>query len=66
MFEEDPFSPRPAGRPAAHEIGADLSAVSEAEIEERIALLEAEIVRLRTALDGKRSSRAAADAFFKR
>ncbi|MBS7545214.1 DUF1192 domain-containing protein [Ancylobacter oerskovii] len=66
MIEDDPFSLRPATPPAAHEVGTDLSTLSEAEIEERIALLEAEIVRLRASLDGKRSSRAAADAFFKR
>lgn len=66
MIEDDPFGIRPAKLPAAHEIGADLSTLSEAEIEERIALLEAEIARLRAALAGKQSSRAAADAFFKR
>lgn len=66
MIEDDPFSSRPAIKPTAHEIGGDLSTLSEVEIEERIALLEAEIARLREALDRKRSSRAAADAFFKR
>lgn len=57
-----------AVRPARprHEVGGDLSVLSEAEIEERIEALEAEIVRLRSALSAKRASRAAADAFFKR
>ncbi|MFK8250305.1 DUF1192 family protein [Ancylobacter terrae] len=57
-----------AARPAraAHEVGGDLSTLSETEIEERIAALEAEIVRLRAALAAKRASRVAADAFFKR
>lgn len=66
MIEDDPFGSRPALKPTAHEIGSDLSTLSEVEIEERIALLEAEIARLRQALERKRSSRAAADAFFKR
>jgi uncharacterized small protein (DUF1192 family) len=52
-------------RPAL-EIGGDLSTLSEAEIEERVANLEAEIERLRAMLASKRESRAAADAFFKK
>lgn len=51
--------------PATHEIGCDLSAVSVDELEERMALLAAEIERLRAERDRKRASREAADAFFR-
>lgn len=47
-------------------LGQDLSALSEHELEARIALLEAEIVRSREAIAARRNTRAAADAFFKR
>ncbi|QFR33298.1 DUF1192 domain-containing protein [Ancylobacter sp. TS-1] len=50
---------------SAHEIGADLSVLSETEIEERIAHLAAEIERLKVALEKKRASRAAAENVFK-
>ncbi|HEX2554792.1 MAG TPA: DUF1192 domain-containing protein [Microvirga sp.] len=52
-------------RPAAHEVGQDLSVLSIGEIEERIELLEREIARLREARAAKEDSRAAASAFFK-
>lgn len=52
-------------RPAAHEIGMGLDALSVDELEARIALLEAEIGRLRQALSEKSASRSAADAVFK-
>jgi len=47
-------------------LGEDLSMLSVAELEHRIQLLEAEIGRIREALAGKQSSKAAADAFFRR
>jgi uncharacterized small protein (DUF1192 family) len=62
----DPFAdeqPRPA--PARHEVGQDLSLLSIDELEERIAVLEREIARLKEALSKKEASRAAASAFFK-
>jgi uncharacterized small protein (DUF1192 family) len=46
-------------------IGEDLSLLSVAELEHRIHVLESEIVRIREALAGKQSSKAAADAFFR-
>lgn len=49
----------------AHEIGQDLSLLSVRELEDRIALLTAEIARLREAMAGKQASRDAADRFFK-
>ncbi len=52
-------------KPAAHEVGQDLSTLSIGEIDERIALLEREIARLREARAAKEDSRAAASAFFK-
>jgi uncharacterized small protein (DUF1192 family) len=48
-----------------HEIGQDLSLLSVEELTERIALLNAEIDRLKAAMTKKRASRDAADAFFK-
>ena len=49
----------------AHEIGQDVSLVSEGELEERIALLQGEIDRLRGEVTKRRASRSAADAVFK-
>jgi uncharacterized small protein (DUF1192 family) len=62
----DPFlenKPRP--KPAAHEMGQDLSSLSVAELDERIEILEREIERLREARTRKEASRNAASAFFK-
>ncbi len=50
----------------AHEIGEDLSALSMEELAERVALLQAEIVRLEAAAAAKRASASAAAAFFKK
>lgn len=50
----------------AHEIGADLSLVSVAELHERIALLKEEVMRLEADIARKQASKSAADAFFKR
>ena len=49
----------------AHEIGQDVSLVSEGELEERIALLEGEVERLRGEVAKRRASRSAADAVFR-
>ena len=61
-FEDDDR----AKKPTVHEIGQDLSLLSVEELSERIALLDREAARLKTALDSKRASRSAADQFFKR
>jgi uncharacterized small protein (DUF1192 family) len=50
----------------AHEIGQDLALLSVEELNDRISLLNEEIVRLQTALASKRASRSAADQFFKK
>jgi uncharacterized small protein (DUF1192 family) len=55
--------PRP--KPSAHEIGQDLSTLSVAEIDERVAMLEVEIARLKEARARKEASRTAASSFFK-
>jgi uncharacterized small protein (DUF1192 family) len=52
-------------KPKGHEIGMVLDAMSVEELSDRIGLLENEIVRLRAAIDSKRKSKSAADAFFK-
>lgn len=61
MFDDD----RPA-KPMTHEIGADLSALSIAELKERIVLLRAEIERIEAELASKDSSRSAAESLFSR
>lgn len=61
LFSEDD-RPRPK---AVHEIGQDLSMLSLAEIDLRVAALEAEIERLAEARLKKAASRSAADAFFR-
>jgi uncharacterized small protein (DUF1192 family) len=61
----DPFPDEPVIKSSRHEIGQDLSLLSIDEIDERIDLLEHEIVRLKEARAGKESSRAAASAFFR-
>lgn len=54
----------PRVQPAGHEMGQDLSTLSLHELDERIALLEREIGRLREARAVKEDSRAAASAVF--
>jgi uncharacterized small protein (DUF1192 family) len=50
----------------AHEIGQDLALLSVEELEARIALMRDEITRLDADIAKKRSTKAAADQFFKR
>ena len=62
----DPFAEeRPRPKPPAHEIGQDLSTLSIAELDERIATLEREIERLKEARTRKERSRHEAGAVFK-
>jgi uncharacterized small protein (DUF1192 family) len=49
-----------------HEIGQELTLLSVAELNERIALLNDEIARLQSDIAKKQSSRSAADQFFKK
>ena len=52
-------------KPAAHEVGQDLSSLSIAELDERIEMLTREIERLKEARGRKEASKDAASAFFK-
>jgi len=64
----DPFGDEPRSRPGRepeHQIGQDLSTLSLHELDARIALLHAEIVRLEQARAGKAASRDAAASVFK-
>jgi len=49
-----------------HEIGQDLTLLSVAELNERIALLRAEIARLEGDITRKQATRSVADQLFKR
>ncbi len=49
-----------------HEIGQELTLISVAELNERIALLREEIARLEADIAKKQLSRASADQFFKK
>jgi uncharacterized small protein (DUF1192 family) len=53
------------GKPRGHEVGMVLDAMSVEELEERIAMLQDEIERLRTAIEARNKTRNAADALFK-
>ena len=53
------------GKPRGHEVGMVLDAMSVEELEERIAMLQEEIARLRTAIEARNKTRNAADALFK-
>jgi uncharacterized small protein (DUF1192 family) len=56
----------PRKKPPEIVLGEDLSAKSEHELVERIATLEAEIVRSRDAIAARQSTRAAADSVFRK
>jgi uncharacterized small protein (DUF1192 family) len=57
---------RPKRKAPPHEIGQDLSMLSIAEIEERVATLRNEIMRLDTAKAQKLAAQGSAQSFFKR
>ena len=50
----------------AHEIGQELALLSVQELDERIALMRAEITRLEADIARKQATRSAADHFFKK
>jgi uncharacterized small protein (DUF1192 family) len=62
MVTEDDDRPR---KKITHEIGQDLSLLSVEELADRIAMLSAEVERLREGVAKKRASKDAADSFFK-
>jgi uncharacterized small protein (DUF1192 family) len=59
---EDEERPKPK---SAHMLGENLDMVSIEELHQRVALLEAEITRLKAEIERKTASKSAADAFFK-
>lgn len=63
VMDEDTF-PRPAGDAASRLSVEDLAPYSQAELDERIALLEAEIARVRAHRDRAADHMAAANALF--
>jgi len=63
MSFED-LEPRPAREAVAALVREDLEPYSLGDLEARIATLEAEITRTRTAIETKSAKRSAADAFF--
>jgi len=63
--DDDPFGAPRRKKIATHEIGQVLDTLSVDELDERIALLKAEIARLEEARGAKEASRQAAAAFFK-
>ncbi|WP_108881798.1 DUF1192 family protein [Anderseniella sp. Alg231-50] len=60
-MDEEIIKPKPPG-PA---VGEDLSELSVEELQRRVVEFEDEIVRLKAEIDGKQSSKVAADSFFK-
>lgn len=61
IFDDEPQKPK-----RVHEIGQDLSLLSVGELNERIVQLRAEIERLEAELMAKGSTKAAAEALFRR
>lgn len=59
MFDEE------IKKPKGHEVGMPIDTMSMQELNERIALLEDEIRRLREAINDRGATRKAADAAFK-
>lgn len=60
MFDDDEVK-----KPKGHEVGMLLDSMSVEELNDRISLLEAEIARLRTAIEFKQKSKSAASSVFK-
>ncbi|KQX40491.1 hypothetical protein ASD04_07695 [Devosia sp. Root436] len=59
MFDEE------IRKPKGHEVGMQLDTMSVEELNERIAMLEGEIARLKAAIEARGATRKAADAAFK-
>ena len=65
-FMDEPDLPRVKGDAASRLASEDLAPYSQDELDERIALLEAEIERVRAHRDKASAHRAAADALFRK
>lgn len=61
LFDDEPAKPK-----RSHEIGQDLSLLSVAELDERIAMLREEIARLEADKVAKGATKLAAEALFRR
>jgi uncharacterized small protein (DUF1192 family) len=61
MFEDD----KPKKKLAPHEVGMPIDTMSVDELGERIALLEAEIARLKEAIAARQKTKSAAESIFK-
>lgn len=62
----DPEELLPRKKPSVPLLGEDLSFMSEFELSARIMALEGEIARCRQAIGARQSTKANADAFFKK
>ena len=60
MFDDDAVK-----KPKGHEVGMPLDVLSVEELNDRISLLEAEIARLKGAIEFKQKSKSAASSVFK-
>ncbi len=60
MFDDDQSK-----RPRGHEVGMPIDTMSVEELNERIALLKAEIARLEQAIGAREKTRSEADSLFK-
>lgn len=60
MFDDEAVK-----KPKDHDLGMPLDAMSVEELNERIGLLEAEIARLKAAIEFKQKSKSAASSVFK-
>ena len=59
------FDDTEARKPRGHEVGMSIDSMSVEELQERIIMLEAEIVRLQDALAVRGKTKAAAESIFK-
>lgn len=60
------FDDEPRKKAQPHEIGQDLSLLSQDELADRIGLLRGEIARLEAELAAKNTTKSAAEALFRR
>ncbi|MBN9306078.1 MAG: hypothetical protein BGO82_00395 [Devosia sp. 67-54] len=60
MFDDDEVK-----KPKGHEVGMAIDAMSVEELTDRIGLLEAEIARLRAAIEARQKHKASAASVFK-
>ena len=65
VMDSDDIAPRPKKAPEI-QLGEDVSALSAHELEARIARLEEEIARCKSAIAARHATKSAAENFFKR